>query len=486
MYQNLKQQEQHHKKPRRPPSLTSLRLSYSEQQIEEQNYHEEKHHHNLYEHHQRNHHHQHRHHRSQHHHHHHHQKHKARHYFPRCGLIFLIFLSVIKESLTTTYSTSYSSSLDVTTTVSSTNLLPYFDFDVPRNITVTVGQTGFLHCRVERLGDKDVSWIRKRDLHILTAGSTTYTSDQRFQVLRPENSGNWTLQIKYPQPRDSGIYECQINTEPKMSLSYTFNVVELKATIIGPTDLYVKSGSDINLTCKIMQGPHELGNIFWYKGSEIIDMTTNQNEIDSGTRITVENDWSDGLTSRLKIRRASSSDTGNYTCVPTIAKSSSVYVHVIIGEHPAAMQHNSSNIHCGNFYITLCCMLFTILTCCLQHLMCTKTSSSKTAKTTTILATKKLSTSTPSLSMANANATSAFASVSASTSATKTTMQNTEQIPAVTKITQSRQHILSSLSSIKTTTVPSSAVFYSNTTTSASVAVAAKTPLLVRNGSISR
>lgn len=43
-------------------------------------------------------------------------------------------------------------------------------------------------------------------------------------------------------------------------------ISELKATIVGPTDLYVKSGSDINLTCKIMQGPHELGNIFWYKG----------------------------------------------------------------------------------------------------------------------------------------------------------------------------------------------------------------------------
>lgn len=70
---------------------------------------------------------------------------------------FARFASLFSESLTTTYSTSYSSSLDVTTTVSSTNLLPYFDFDVPRNITVTVGQTGFLHCRVERLGDKDVS-----------------------------------------------------------------------------------------------------------------------------------------------------------------------------------------------------------------------------------------------------------------------------------------------------------------------------------------
>ncbi|XP_033247459.1 zwei Ig domain protein zig-8 isoform X1 [Drosophila miranda] len=254
-----------------------------------------------------------------------------------------------------------------TTTISPSNLLPYFDFDVPRNLTVTVGQTGFLHCRVERLGDKDVSWIRKRDLHILTAGGTTYTSDQRFQVLRPDGSANWTLQIKYPQPRDSGVYECQINTEPKMSLSYTFNVVELKAEIFGPRDLMVKTGSDINLTCKIMQGPHELGNIFWYKGSEMLD-GKGENEIDSSmARIRVEDDWSDGLTSsRLKIKHAMPGDTGNYTCVPTVAKTSSVYVHVIIGEHPAAMQHNSSS-NSNSFYCGICCMLLSIVSCCLQH-----------------------------------------------------------------------------------------------------------------------
>ncbi|TMW52428.1 hypothetical protein DOY81_002486 [Sarcophaga bullata] len=340
-----------------------------------------------------------------------------------------------------------------------------------------------------------VSWIRKRDLHILTAGSTTYTSDQRFQVLRPENSGNWTLQIKYPQPRDSGIYECQINTEPKMSLSYTFNVVELKATIIGPTDLYVKSGSDINLTCKIMQGPHELGNIFWYKGSEIIDMTTNQNEIDSGKRITVENDWSDGLTSRLKIRRASSSDTGNYTCVPTIAKSSSVYVHVIIGEHPAAMQHNSStSMHCGNYYLSLwCCMLFTILTCCLQqHLMCTNsgnTNANNTTKTTIKLLAKKRTvqaTSTwPSVTMkhnvavAIENATSALgtALLSALKAATNIiTMKEMKRIPAVL---QSKQCILSTASATATSASASvsaaasasalSACFYATTTTKTAI-----------------
>lgn len=67
--------------------------------------------------------------------------------------IYLFITLFFPESLSS-YSTTTS-----TTTVSPANLLPYFDFDVPRNVTVTVGQTGFLYCRVERLGDKDVSFI---------------------------------------------------------------------------------------------------------------------------------------------------------------------------------------------------------------------------------------------------------------------------------------------------------------------------------------
>lgn len=43
-------------------------------------------------------------------------------------------------------------------------LAPYFDMDVHRNITVTIGQTAFLHCRVERLGDKDVSTFLLLDI----------------------------------------------------------------------------------------------------------------------------------------------------------------------------------------------------------------------------------------------------------------------------------------------------------------------------------
>lgn len=31
--------------------------------------------------------------------------------------------------------------------------------------------------------------------------------------------------MKYAQPRDSGIYECQVNTEPKISMAFRLNVI---------------------------------------------------------------------------------------------------------------------------------------------------------------------------------------------------------------------------------------------------------------------
>uniref|UniRef100_A0A182UI98 Ig-like domain-containing protein n=1 Tax=Anopheles melas TaxID=34690 RepID=A0A182UI98_9DIPT len=119
---------------------------------------------------------------------------------------------------------------------------PYFDNSTKREVTATVGQSALLHCRVRNLGDRarekesesltqqrhdspQVSWIRKRDLHILTVGILTYTNDQRFQSLHTEGSDEWTLRITSPQPRDSGTYECQVSTEPKISQAFRLNVV---------------------------------------------------------------------------------------------------------------------------------------------------------------------------------------------------------------------------------------------------------------------
>lgn len=70
-----------------------------------------------------------------------------------------------------------------------------------------------------------VSWLRHRDTHLLTVGRYTYTSDQRFRAIHHPHSEDWILQIKYPQHRDSGIYECQISTTPHMSHFIHLNVI---------------------------------------------------------------------------------------------------------------------------------------------------------------------------------------------------------------------------------------------------------------------
>jgi hypothetical protein len=69
---------------------------------------------------------------------------------------------------------------------------------------IQTGKSAYLSCRVRNLSNKTVSWIRHRDIHILTVGSYTYTSDQRFQATHHKENDEWTLQIKWAQKRDGG------------------------------------------------------------------------------------------------------------------------------------------------------------------------------------------------------------------------------------------------------------------------------------------
>ncbi|XP_069178495.1 uncharacterized protein [Procambarus clarkii] len=93
-------------------------------------------------------------------------------------------------------------------------LHPVFDEAAPRNVSSLTGNSAYLHCLVHNLGNKSVSWIRQRDLHILTVGRYTYTTDQRYEVIHSEDSQDWILKISYAQVRDSGSYECQVSTKP--------------------------------------------------------------------------------------------------------------------------------------------------------------------------------------------------------------------------------------------------------------------------------
>ncbi|KAI9580339.1 hypothetical protein GQX74_000332 [Glossina fuscipes] len=183
---------------------------------------------------------------------------------------------------------------------------PYFDNSSRREVTAIVGQAALLQCRVRNLGDRAV-----------------------------KGSDEWTLRISSPQPRDSGTYECQVSTEPKISQGFRLNVVVSRAKILGNPELFIKSGSDINLTCLAMQSPIPPSFIYWYKGKRLMNYSQR-----GGINVITERTT---RTSKLLISKATSNDSGNYTCSPSSSDSASVVVHVINGEHPAAMQHGNNS-----------------------------------------------------------------------------------------------------------------------------------------------
>lgn len=66
-------------------------------------------------------------------------------------------------------------------------------------------------------------------------------------------------------------------------------------------------------------------NIIEYKEVE-------ENDITEEPRVQLKTEWTEQLTSRLTIEKVLPSDSGNYSCVPTMADAASVNVHIINGK----------------------------------------------------------------------------------------------------------------------------------------------------------
>ncbi|XP_011310736.1 neurotrimin [Fopius arisanus] len=229
---------------------------------------------------------------------------------------------------------------------------PYFDISASQNVTALVGKSATLKCRVKNLGDRTVSWVRHRDIHLLTVGVDTYTSDQRFIASHYPRTEDWTLEVKYSQRRDSGTYECQVSTTPPIGHWMQLSVVEPVTTVVGEPEMYINRGSTMNLTCVVRHSPEPPPAIYWTHNEEEINYDSPR----GGVSVITEK--GEITTSYLLVQRAQPADSGRYTCHPSNANEKSVTVHVLNGEHPAAMQHGGQ-LRIGNppFVIFLASLL---------------------------------------------------------------------------------------------------------------------------------
>ncbi|XP_050715524.1 uncharacterized protein LOC126998143 isoform X2 [Eriocheir sinensis] len=235
---------------------------------------------------------------------------------------------------------------------------PYF-LNTTREVTTPEGVPANLTCGVKNLFDRKVSWIRRRDLHVLTAGSYTYTSDSRFRALHLVGSPFWTLQVDSPRAHDSGVYECQVSMQPKISRRFFLFVVIPSAEIHGTRQVYMKTGSDINITC-LVSGHLRDSPITWYHAPlPVPPEKPAVREIRTGGRggVQLVTDKHAG-TSWLLVKHATWRDAGNYTCAPRHARPASVAIHVV-DESPAAMQHDSSSA--ASPFLPSCLLLLLLL-----------------------------------------------------------------------------------------------------------------------------
>jgi hypothetical protein len=71
--------------------------------------------------------------------------------------------------------------------------------------------------------------------------------------------------------RDAGLYECAVSSHPSTSLFVRLDVTESKAEISGPAEKYLKPGSTLKLTCRVLENIENPLFLFWYHSARMIN-----------------------------------------------------------------------------------------------------------------------------------------------------------------------------------------------------------------------
>ncbi|XP_046405305.1 Ig-like and fibronectin type-III domain-containing protein 1 isoform X1 [Ischnura elegans] len=107
--------------------------------------------------------------------------------------------------------------------------LPSIRDSLTQPVHVRAGDDALITCVVRDAGGAAVMWKREdRERHsrrVLTAGETRVTADPRFHVLHDAGGDVWVLVIKQSKPMDSGIYVCEVNSNPILRSFHKLSVL---------------------------------------------------------------------------------------------------------------------------------------------------------------------------------------------------------------------------------------------------------------------
>ncbi|KAH9638021.1 hypothetical protein HF086_014882, partial [Spodoptera exigua] len=162
-----------------------------------------------------------------------------------------------------------------------------------------------------------VSWVRSRDLQILSHAGTVFTADARVSAAAA--GARHSLRIERLRPADAGRYECQVNTEPKMSLFFNLTVVdepvpEVVVSVLGAAEVVGRAGGTATLACEARYDPPprqlplpEL-DIRWLKGNQPVSLQSAR-----GVALDTERRAA-RVRSRLTLGGLRAADAARYSC----------------------------------------------------------------------------------------------------------------------------------------------------------------------------
>ncbi|CAG9813483.1 unnamed protein product [Phaedon cochleariae] len=178
--------------------------------------------------------------------------------------------------------------------------------DVPALVTAQTGSTAILHCDTSRLNDSmenvTIKWFKRNKISrdILTLMEETVNDDKRFLAINEYNMKDWSLHIRYTQPKDEGLYQCQICT----------NFTSDSCNNVNITLKLEDKELPLRLSCVLINSIEAPEYIFWYHDDRMINY-----DLEDGATVREGRQGSE-----LIFPKANETHTGNYSCVPSNAQ----------------------------------------------------------------------------------------------------------------------------------------------------------------------